>query len=200
MAGAQEVLDFWLSEIGEEGWYKGGGEIDAACARFAPLCEAARAGGLQDWLSGPDGALAYLIVTDQFPRNLYRGSDLSFATDAMARDAARRALDEGWDMAVAEPQRQFFYMPLMHSEALEDLDLCVRLFAARMPGGDNVLHARAHREVIARFGRFPFRNAALGRETTAAEKAFIDEGAYPALVKAMREAAMQGAQGPTAPG
>jgi uncharacterized protein (DUF924 family) len=201
MAGAREVLDFWLGEVGADGWYKGGAEIDAACARFAPLCEAARDGGLRDWLSGPDGALAYLVVTDQFSRNLYRGSALSFATDAMARDVSRQSLAEGWDMATAMPQRQFFYMPLMHSESLTDQDLCVRLMAARMPGSDDqMLHARAHREVIARFGRFPFRNAALGRVTTAEEKAFMDEGAYPALVRAMRDAAMQPAQGPAAPG
>ncbi len=191
-----EVRDFWLREIGEEGWYKGGAEIDAACRRFLPLVEAAREGGLLDWLDGPDGALAYLILTDQFPRNLYRGSALSFAADARARAAARRAVDEDWDMATPMPERQFFYMPLNHSEDIADQDLCVRLMAARIPdGAEHVLHARAHREVIARFGRFPFRNAALGRETTAAEQAFLDAGAYPALVKAM-----QAAQGAAAPG
>ncbi len=189
-----QVLDFWLREIGEDGWYKGGAEIDAACGRFLPLVEAARDGGLLDWLDGPQGALAYLLVTDQFPRNLYRGSALSFASDARARSVARQAVDAGWDMALPEPQRQFCYMPLMHSEEIADQDLCIRLFAARMPG-IHVLHARAHREVIARFGRFPFRNAALGRQTTAEEQAFLDEGAYPALVKAM-----QAAQGPAAPG
>ncbi len=196
MSGPEDIVHFWLDEIGPEGWYRGGEEIDSACRRFLPEVEAARAGGLQDWLGDAQGALAYLIVTDQFPRNLYRGSGLSFASDALARAATARALAEGWDMATPAPQRQFFYMPLMHSEALADQDQCVRLMAARMPDpAAQVLHARAHREVIMRFGRFPFRNAALGRDSSPEEAAFMAEGGYMTLVKAM-----QAAQGPTALG
>lgn len=191
-----DVLDFWLREIGEDGWYKGGADIDDACRRFLPLVESAREGGLLEWLDGPHGALAYLVLTDQFPRNLYRGSALAFASDVRARAAARQALSAGWDMATAEPERQFFYLPFEHSEDLADQDLCVRLMSARLPGGvENVLHARVHREVILRYGRFPFRNVALGRTNTPEEQAFLDAGAYPALVRAM-----QSAQGHTAPG
>lgn len=189
MTTRDEVLDFWLKEIGEEGWYKGGPEIDEACRRFTALCEQARSGGLLGWLDGPAGALAYLILTDQLPRNIWRGTAQSFASDWRARDAARRGIAAAWDLATAQPERQFFYLPLEHSEELADQDLCVRMMSARLPGeADNMLHARAHREVIKRFGRFPTRNAALGRASTAAEQAYLDEGGYVALLTAMREA------------
>lgn len=187
MAGPIEVLDFWLGEIGPEGWYAGGDEIDALCRdRFLEVWQAAHEGNLDHWVDGPAGALAYLVVTDQLPRNMHRGSALAFATDIRARAAARRAMDEGWDLQVPEPERQFFYLPLEHSEDPEDQDLCVRLMEERLPSEpENLLHARAHREIIRRFGRFPFRNAALGRATTEAEQAFLDEGGYGAIVRAL---------------
>jgi uncharacterized protein (DUF924 family) len=105
----------------------------------------------------------------------------------MARAAARRALDMGWDMGAPEPERQFFYLPFEHSEDMADQDLCVRLMEERLasePG--NILHAQAHRQIIARFGRFPFRNAALGRDNTPAEAAFLAEGGYAAIVRALQ--------------
>ena len=142
------------------------------------------------WLTYPSGTLAYIILTDQFPRNMFRGSSDSFATDKAARAAAKSAIARGWDMQIDEPARQFFYMPLMHSENLCDQDRCVRLMLTRMSGsGDsNLLHAKAHREIIRRFGRFPFRNEALKRETTAPEAAFIRDGGYGATVKALKAA------------
>lgn len=187
MSDPVEVLDFWLGEIGPEGWYAGGPEIDAAVSlQFADLWQALHEGGLEHWVEGTVGTLAYLIVADQFPRNIHRGSALAFATDAKARAAARRALDQGWDMGAPSPERQFFYMPFEHAEDLADQDLSVRLMQERLadqPG--NILHAKAHREIIRRFGRFPFRNAALGRASTAEEAAFMAEGGYGAIVRAL---------------
>ena len=187
MSDPVAVLDFWLDEVGPEGWYAGTAEIDDACAAFEDLVAAAREGNLEHWIDGPAGTLAYLILTDQFPRNIHRGTALAFASDIRARAAARRALDEGWDLKVPEPERQFFYMPLEHSEDMADQDLAVGLMEERMPSEpDMALHARTHREMIRRYGRFPLRNAALGRESSAAEQEFLAEGGYMALVKSMR--------------
>ena len=195
MSDPVEVLDFWLGEIGEAGWYAGSPEIDDACAvRFGLLWEALDSGGLEHWVTGVVGTLAYLIVADQFSRNIHRGTAQAFATDIRARAAARHALAEGWDMAAPVPERQFFYLPFEHSEDMADQDLAVSLMAERMEGNaESLLHARAHREVIARFGRFPFRNAALGRETTPEEAAFLENGGYGAQVRALRDSHASGA-------
>src|SRR5690606_38950226 len=128
-----------------EGWYAGTEEIDDACAvGFGDLVDAAREGNLEHWIDGPAGTLAYIILTDQFPRNIYRGRDLSFASDIRARAAARRALDEGWDLQVPEPERQFFYMPFEHSEDIGDQDLAVKLISERMASSPEMaVHAEA---------------------------------------------------------
>lgn len=188
MGGPVEVLDFWLGEIGPEGWYKGSDEIDAQCRDlWGEVWQAAHDGHLEHWIDGPAGTLAYLIVTDQFSRNIHRGKALAFATDIHARAAARRALDEGWDMDVPEPERQFMYLPFEHSEDIADQELSVRLFTERLPGSpENQLHARAHEVIIRRFGRFPFRNAALGRESTVDEAAFMAAGAYIGIVEQLK--------------
>jgi uncharacterized protein (DUF924 family) len=181
------VLDFWLGEIGVEGWYKGGPAIDAACAAFTDLWQAAHDGGLEHWVDGTVGTLAYLIVTDQFSRNIHRDTALAFACDARALAAAQTALEQGWDMHAPEPERQFFYMPFEHSEAPADQAMAVHLMDTRMPSDpDMALHARAHAEVIRRFGRFPTRNAALGRISTPEEQAFLDAGGYGAIVTALK--------------
>lgn len=188
MSDPIEVLQFWIEEIGPAGWYAGSEEIDDACAsRFGEVLDALAAGGLDHWIDGTVGTLAYLVIADQFARNIHRGTPAAFATDAKARDAARLALDEGWDLGAPEPERQFFYMPFEHSEDPADQDLAVRLFEERMPDNpESLLHARAHREIIRRFGRFPFRNLALGRETTPKEAEFLAAGAYAALVEELR--------------
>lgn len=189
MSDPVTVLDYWLGEVGEAGWYGGGDDLDAEIRdRFADVWQAAAERGLDHWVDGPGGALAFIVLTDQFPRNMWRGSARAFATDAMALAAARRAIAEGWDMAAPEPERQFFYLPLMHSEVLADQEDCIGFMVERMPetGVSNALHARAHAEVIRRFGRFPYRNAALGRETAPAEADFMEQGGYGAVVAALK--------------
>ena len=121
------------------------------------------------------------ILTDQFPRNMFRRDPRAFATDALALRLADAAIAAGHDMATPEPARQFFYLPFEHSESLADQDRAIALFAERMPG-ENLRHARLHRDAIAAFGRFPWRNAALGRTSTPAEQALLDAGGYGALV------------------
>jgi uncharacterized protein (DUF924 family) len=137
---------------------------------------------------GPKGALGLIILTDQFPRNMFRDSPRAFASDARALRIAALAINHAWDLRVAEPMRQFFYLPFMHSEMLTDQDRSVRLFKARMATGDNLLHARAHREVIRRYGRFPYRNAALGRISTPQEDVFLASGGYGAIVQELQNA------------
>lgn len=184
--GPHEVLDFWLHEVGPEGWYAGGEALDAEVREgFADLWRAARDGGLDHWVEGAAGALGFIILTDQLPRNMWRGQADAFATDALALAAARRAVAAGWDTAAPEPDRQFFYLPFMHAEDAAAQAECVRLIGARMPetGADNLRHARAHAEVIARFGRFPARNAALGRATTPAEAEYLSGGGYAEILR-----------------
>ncbi len=184
-----EVLDFWLGEVGAARWFAGGDDLDALCRdRFADLCTAARDGGLEHWTCGPGPTLAYLILTDQLPRNIWRGTALAFASDPRALAAARVALDSGWDMQVPEPERQFLYLPFEHSEVMADQDLSVRLMETRLSDPEMALHARAHRSIIARFGRFPTRNDALGRKSTPEEAAWLAGGGYMAEVKRQREA------------
>ena len=189
MADPVDVLNFWLGEIGPDGWYAGGDALDARCRDgFLEIWQAAQDGGLDHWVDGTVGTLAFLVICDQLARNMHRGRADAFATDAQARAAARLALTNGWDMNAPEPERQFFYLPFMHSENLADQALSVDLFSTRMPetGADQVIHARAHEAIIARFGRFPFRNAALGRDSSAEEAQFMTDGGYGALVNRLR--------------
>ncbi len=191
MSTPEEVLAFWLDEVGPAGWYKAEDALDEEIRdRFVALWERAAEGGLSLWLTYPTGTLAYIVLLDQFSRNMWRGEARSFALDAAALAAAKTAISRGWDLRVDPPARQFFYLPLMHSENLCDQDRCVRLFHSRMPDAtDNLLHARAHREVIRRFGRFPHRNAALDRETPSEEAAFLADGGYGRTVAEVRDAA-----------
>ncbi len=183
MSRQEEVLEFWLPQ-GVKAWFAVDPEVDHQIRlRFLDLWGAAWEGGLRDWQVSPRGMLAYLIVTDQFPRNMFRGDARSFATDDRARAAARQAVMRGHDLAVNGPERCFFYLPFEHAESLGDQDWGVDLTEDRLLDASFLLNAKAHREIIRRFGRFPFRNKALGRETTAAEQAFLDAGGYGALMK-----------------
>ena len=190
MADVEEVLDFWLVQCSAADWYEGTAALDTRIRdRFEATWRKARDGRLGSWMTTPRGALALAIVTDQFARNMFRGTARAFASDPLALAIAKTSIFKGFDMCLEAPERQFMYMPLEHSERLPDQARAVRMMATRMPRShDNLLlHARAHREIIRRFGRFPFRNAALGRRTTRAEGAFLDTGGYGALVRHMQD-------------
>lgn len=192
MVTPQDILAFWLDEVGPKGWYDSSEKLDAEIRkRFQTTWEAAAGGAHGLWLTYPTGALAYLILTDQFPRNMFRGQGKAFSTDPIARAAAKQAIDRGYDLRIDEPARQFFYLPLMHSECLVDQERCVRLMMERMPegGAANLLHAKAHREVIREFGRFPYRNDALERRTTPHESDYVKSGGYGRTVRELTAAA-----------
>lgn len=189
MSDPIEILDFWLGEVGPQGWYAAGEALDADIRdRFMDVWTAAHEGGLEHWVDGTVGTLAYLILCDQLARNMHRGTAEAFATDAQALAAAKRAVEAGWDLAAPEPERQFFYMPFEHSEEAGDQAQAVALLTERLGSDPEMaLHARAHQAIIARFGRFPFRNAALGRESSAEEQAFLNDGGYGAMLEALRK-------------
>ena len=172
---AEEMVRFWR-EAGMQAWFNGGEAFDRQCeARFLePHLLAARR-GLEHWLDTAEGALALLVLLDQIPRNVFRGSGHAFATDGLARHYAGHALAAGHDAAIEPALRAFFYLPFEHSEDMADQQRAIELFGA--PGMEEYLpYAIAHRDVIARFGRFPHRNRALGRQSTPEEQAWLDAG------------------------
>lgn len=173
--GADAVLAFWR-QAGYERWFQGGAAFDAECrAGFLDAHHAAARREFDDWMDSADGALALMVLLDQIPRNVFRGSGHAFATDPLALHYARCAVEAGFDARVDPSLRLFFYMPFEHAEALADQDRAVALFEAM--GDANYLgYAIAHRDVIERFGRFPHRNRALGRENTPEEQAWLDAG------------------------
>jgi uncharacterized protein (DUF924 family) len=177
IATADDVLTFWR-EAGEKQWFAKNDAFDAGIKkRFLPTYEAAATGALSEWEATADGALALTIVLDQFPRNMFRGEARAFAADEAARGVADRALARGFDRQVPEEMRLFLYLPFEHSERMDDQERCCTLFKAL--GNADLLHwAELHADIIRRFGRFPHRNAALGRTTTADEKAFLDNDGF----------------------
>ena len=169
-----DVVTFW-KEAGPGKWFKKNPEFDAEIRdRFEALHHAAARRELDAWAETAEGALALLLLLDQFPRNLYRNSAHAFATDPLARMFASRAVAAGFDKVVAPDLRNFFHLPFEHSENLEDQDRAVD----EAVDADALKWARIHRDIIARFGRFPHRNAALGRETTGDEQAFLENGGF----------------------
>jgi uncharacterized protein (DUF924 family) len=175
--GAADVLAFWRA-AGPDKWYKKDAAFDAEIVRrFLPQWQAASAGKLAAWEATPKGALALVIVLDQFPRNMFRGTGRTYETDALARAVANRAIVRGFDQQMPRGERQFFYLPFMHSENLGDQERCVDL--ARAYGDDEFTkYAEHHADIVSRFGRFPHRNAILGRATSPDEQAFLDEGGF----------------------
>ncbi len=172
-----DINSFWR-QAGPSRWFKKDSAFDAdICVRFYEAHEAAARGEYAGWLEHPEGALALLILLDQFPRNLFRGSAHAFATDAMALSAARTALRLGHDAHCGIDMKQFFYMPFMHSETIGDQELCLALCRANGLN-DNIAFAEVHRDIIRRFGRFPHRNLVMGRMTTPEEQAFLDAGGF----------------------
>lgn len=191
MANPEDILAFWLDEVRPKGWYGGGPELDETIReRFLGDWQRAMDGAYAMWLTYPSGSLAYIILVDQFPRNMFRDDARAFSSDHIALAAAKLSISHGFDMKIDEPARQFFYMPLMHSECLSDQDRCVRLMKTRMPatGAENLKHAKAHREVIRQFGRFPYRNEVLSRSTTEPEAAFVGAGGYRKALEAVAPA------------
>lgn len=173
--GPHEVLDFWFAEGDEERWFKVSAEFDREIAeRFGAAYADAAAGRLADWEATPEGALALIIVLDQFSRNMFRESPQAFAADPVAQGVAERAVARGHDMGVPEERRIFFYMPFEHAEDLALQDRCCALVKERCDRGQYVDYAERHRAVIARFGRFPHRNAVLGRQSTEEEIAYLE--------------------------
>lgn len=172
---AHAVVAFWR-EAGVSKWFNGGAGFDAECReRFLESHFAAARRELARWAGDAEGALALVLLLDQIPRNVFRGSAHAFATDGLARETARDAIAAGFDLQVDPALRLFFYMPFEHSEDMADQDRAVELFAAMGDAG-YLDYARRHRDAIARFGRFPHRNAALGRTSTPEEQAWLDAG------------------------
>jgi uncharacterized protein (DUF924 family) len=175
-ATPEEVLRFW-QEAGATRWFRHDTDFDTRFrARFLASHEQAATGALDHWLSTAEGALALVLLLDQFPRNAFRGTARVYATDAKARSAADLAIRAGFDRMVAPELRPFFYLPFMHSEQLEDLERCVVL--NEPVGGESLRFAKHHRDIVARFGRFPHRNAVLGRPGTPEEERFLQEGGF----------------------
>jgi len=177
VASADDVLAFWRA-AGPKKWFTKDEAFDAEItSRFLATYEAAARGDLSDWEATPEGALALVIALDQFPRNMFRGDPRAFAADALARAVADRALAHGFDQRIAAGERMFFYLPFEHSEALADQERCCDLFRA-LGDAENLRWAELHADIIRRFGRFPHRNAVLGRTTTPEEQAFLDSGGF----------------------
>jgi uncharacterized protein (DUF924 family) len=186
MTTPDDVLDFWFDRKDADAplqhrkaWFEKNAAFDEQIrSRFASAVETALAEGYADWTETAEGALALLILLDQFPRNLFRGEAKAFAGDTRARIVARQAVDRGFDIAVQPMMRMFFYLPFEHSEHLPDQELAHLLFSAldkELPGLDLAGWADKHRVVIARFGRFPHRNAALGRDSSPDEIDFLKQ-------------------------
>ena len=175
-----EVLAFWFN--GDPGtrravWFRKDADFDAACVGFSAARDQAKAGLYDSWSDTPRGALALLILLDQLSRNLHRGSAEAFAADPKALSIAKSAVARGFDRALTPVERMFLYLPFEHAETLPEQDESVRLFETLVAdlGPDTIEYAHRHREVIRRFGRFPHRNAALGRVNTPAEAAYLAE-------------------------
>jgi uncharacterized protein (DUF924 family) len=176
-ASPNDILGFWR-QAGPQKWYaKHSGFDDSIRLKFEPSHHRAACGDYDSWAATPEGALALLILLDQFPRNLYRGSAHAWATDPKARAIARAATSAGFHMQVEPVLRQFFVLPFEHSENLADQDYSLAL-AAELGDEEILKWAKVHRDIIVRFGRFPHRNVALGRTTTADEQAFLDDGGF----------------------
>jgi len=175
---ARAVLAFWFGEVGRERWWLKDAGLDAAiAARFGAMRDAVLASRARAWRDHPETVLAAIILCDQYSRNMHRGSRKAFEADALARELTMLALERGWDAGMAVERRQFLLMPLMHSEKIGDQKRSLAEFAAL--GDDGVAnYAQLHHDQIARFGRFPGRNAALGRRTSEAEQAVIEEEGF----------------------
>ncbi len=171
-----DIITFWRS-AGPDKWYAKDDAFDQELRdRFMDTWEAARDGKLGAWQESDDGALALLIVLDQFPRNMFRNDARAFSTDALARSVATRAIAEGRDRRIEQEMRAFMYLPFEHSEDITDQERSIALFKSL--SADSLKWAELHADIIREFGRFPHRNAVLGRATTPEEAAFLNDGGF----------------------
>ena len=182
MDTAEEVLRFWFGDPPGErrkAWFVKDPHFDEAIReRFLPLHQSAAAGALSGWSASARGSLALIVVTDQFPRNLFRGTAQAFATDRITLATAAHVIAEGWDTKMLPVERMFVYLPYEHSESLAHQDRSVELFAALNvfpETSDAVEYSERHLTIVKRFGRFPHRNAALGRASTPEEVEFLKQ-------------------------
>lgn len=176
MASANDILDFWFDPRNRKAWFQSTPAFDRAiCDHFESTWQQAAAGRLADWEDSASGALALVIVLDQFPLNMYRDQARAYSTESAARAVSARALERGWDADLDDDQRLFLYLPWMHSESLQDQQRCLELFGQ---AGMDDRFAKHHHGIVSRFGRFPHRNEVLGRPSTAEEIAWLnsDEG------------------------
>lgn len=170
----RDVLQFWFEELGPDDWFEVKPDVDESIrTRFSELHERAVAGETKDWRTTPEGALAEIIVLDQFSRNMFRGSPMSFAYDEQALALAREAIERGFDQELPKEQRAFMYLPYMHSESPEVHVEAERLFES-LGSEKHLKYERLHKRIIDRFGRYPHRNEILGRETTPEEQEFLE--------------------------
>lgn len=177
LASADEIVSFW-KQAGPDRWFTKDAAFDREVReRFFDTYEAAAAGKFSDWEQSARGALALLILLDQFPRNMFRGDARAFATDPLARAIAAGAIVRGFDSQVPAELRSFFYLPFEHSEHLADQERGIAFYKV-LGDAENLKWAELHADIIRRFGRFPHRNAVLGRTTTPEEQAFLDDGGF----------------------
>lgn len=175
-AWAADLHHYWFHTLGPADWFGGSIVLDEAIRRrFARWHAMLRGQAAESFMDNPRGALAAVLLFDQVPRNIFRGDPQAFATDPLALAITHDVLRRGWDRGLAYGERQFLYMPLMHSEDIRDQLLSLRMFG-RLPRRNGWEFARSHYRMIARFGRYPHRNEVLGRESTPAEVAAVEAG------------------------
>jgi uncharacterized protein (DUF924 family) len=189
MADAEEIVRFWMEDVGPEKWYAEDPELDKVIIdQFLDDRNAAKDGRLDDWQKTATGSLALLILLDQFSRNMFRGDAESFAADPKAQAVARHAIAADQDREIGPPLKQFFFVPFMHSEDLSVMDYGIEMMRSRADMPHTLFHMRVHRRIIETFGRFPYRNEALGRTSSDEEKTFIESGGYRKLVEELEAA------------
>lgn len=179
----EDILTFWFEEAGPEKWYKKDEDFDSLIrARFGDSIEVfdkeLEVEGKSTWEETARGALALVILLDQFPRNIHRGSARAYQYDNRALGVAKRSIEAGYDLEVDDVMRRNFYLPFMHSELLADQDRCVDLTRTRVDSEESLRYAILHRDIVRDFGCFPHRNDVLGRPTTKEQQAFLDKGGF----------------------
>lgn len=170
----QAIINFWFSEDVKANWFNATPEFDQSLKdQFQPAWESAKSGQLKHWQDSAEGALALVIILDQLPLNMFRAQPESFSTEAMSREVAAHSIEQGFDQQLPDQQKAFLYLTYMHSEDLADQDRSIELFE-QAGLTDNVKWAKHHRDIVKRFGRFPHRNAILGRKSSQAEIDYLN--------------------------